>query len=146
MEGWHYVSSMLDGRDVGDVPLDLQRDVSGLVIRMSDRYSLISGAATDPQGRPDPDAAVIIFSANRAKWAEFGQTPRRLRYVRVAADGSYQVTALPEGEYFVAAIPDEEAEDWMNPALLERISRVATRLHLADGEQKTHNAVTRSVR
>jgi hypothetical protein len=146
MEGWHYVSSMIGGRDVGDTPLDLQGDVSGLVIKMADRFSLISGIATGADGRADQDAAVIVFTTNRDAWTNFGQTPRRLRYVRVEPDGSYRVTALPQGEYFVAAIPDEQAGDWLNPARLEALTRVAVRLQLTDGEQKVQNVVTRSIR
>jgi hypothetical protein len=145
-EGWHYVSSMLDGRDVGDTAFDLRGDVSGLVIRMSDRFSVISGVANGESGRIDQDAAVIVFSVDRSTWANFGSTPRRLRYVRVEPDGTYRVTALPPGDYYVAAIPDEQAGNWLDPARLERLARVATRVTLADGEQKIQNVTTRSIR
>jgi hypothetical protein len=77
-------------------------------------------------------AAVIVFPADRST-ADVWASPRLVRHVRVDRTGSFVVTGLPPGGYFVAAIPDEMADGWQAAAFLESLSRVATRVEITDG-------------
>jgi hypothetical protein len=43
---------------------------------------------------------------------------------------------LPDGLYFLIAIPDADAGDWMDPTRLEAFSRLASRVDLHDGETR----------
>ncbi len=144
--GWQFRSSVVDGRDCATVPLDLQGDVSGLVITMTDHPSELSGTVRDENGRLDPKAAVLVLSANRTDWSNFGETPRRLRNLRPTPSGVYKVLGLPPGPYLIAAIPDAQAGDWQDPRFLQLVSRTALRITLGDGEKKTQDVVTRPVR
>ena len=146
LSGWSYQSSQLDGRDVGATPLDIDADIGGLVIVMTDRPSEIAGSVRDERGRVDPTAAVLIFSADAADWSMFGETPRRLRYLRPNVDGVYRMSGLPGGAYLIAAIPDADADGWQNPRVLRELSRLATRVTLADGAKRTLDLVTRPLR
>ena len=146
MQGWVFQSSVIDGKDVAATPLNLQSDVSGLVITMTDHPSEISGTVRDDSGKADSKAAVIVFSADRADWSNFGETPRRLRHLRASNTGTWKVLGLPAGDYFVAAMPDAQAGDWQDPRFLQTLTRTAVRVTLAKGEKKTQDMVTRSVR
>jgi hypothetical protein len=146
MQGWTFESSVVDGRDVAATPLNLQADVTGLVITMSDHPSEITGTVRDESGKIDPTAAVIVFSADRIDWSNFGETPRRLRHLRTSAAGAYRIPALPPGQYFVAALPDAQAGDWQDPRVLQTLSRNAARVTLAKGEKKTQDVVVRPIR
>ena len=145
MNGWTYQSSTLAGRDVGGTALDLQSDVSGLVITMTDHPSEIAGVARDAQGRPDASAAVLIISTDRKDWMDYGNTPRRLRNLRTTKDGRYKVNGLLAGEYFIFAVPDEQTDDWLNPKVLESLTRGAAKFTLREGERKTVDVTTKAV-
>jgi protocatechuate 3,4-dioxygenase beta subunit len=141
--GWFLKSAMHQGRDIADVPFDLEsRDVSGVVIALTDRPSAIAGIVSGPQG-PDASGVVLIYPADSAAW---GTSPRRMRTARAAADGSYSVQALPPGEYFVAAVQEDRVGDWQDPEFLQALSRVAHTVRLVEGEQKTENLTSAAIR
>jgi hypothetical protein len=48
---------------------------------------------------------------------------------RVAASGAYAIANLPAGDYSSSRLPYEDTTDWTSPAMLERLSRVATGDH-----------------
>ena len=141
--GWTLKSAILGGRDLADVPFDLDNgDVGGVVLTLTDRTAELSGAAHTAQGAADPDASIILFATDPATWSDFGSTPRRLRLVRTAKDGHYAIAGVPPGEYFVAAVSDDVAGDWQNAKFLEGLSRMATRVTIGDGEKKTQDVIT----
>jgi hypothetical protein len=107
------------------------------VITFTDRPSTLSGSATTPSGQPDAGAAVIVFPVDRQAWAGTGSTPRRLRNVRTAQDGSYSFANLPAGDYFVAGVSDASTADWQSVEFLAALSRSAVRVTIAEGERKT---------
>jgi hypothetical protein len=142
LSGWVLDSAMLNGRDVSVVPLDLQADVSGLVLTLTDHPSDLAGTVRDAQGRADGGAAILAFPVSSQDWVDTGAAPRRLQKVRPATDGSYHVLGLPAGEYFVVAVPDEQSADWPDPAFLQGASRRAVRVMLAHGEHKMQDLTT----
>ena len=58
----------------------------------------------------------------------------------------YSALNLRPGSYFVAAVPDELAAAWNDPAFLETLARVAARVTIADGEIKTLDLKTVKIR
>jgi hypothetical protein len=146
MAGWTYKASLLKGRDVGSSPLDLQEDVTGLVIALTDTPTEIAGTVRDESGRVDPTAAVVIFSAERADWSNFGDTPRRLSYARPSIAGRYRVAGLPPGQYLIVAVDDASLQNWQDPRVLDVLSRLAQRVTLDDREKKAVDVVTRVIR
>jgi hypothetical protein len=143
---WAYLSSTLNGAEVGTVPIDLTADVSGVRIIMSDHANEISGTVRDAQGRPDPTAAVLIFSTDRAGWTNFGTYPRAIRNLKSTSDGAFRIPSMPPGEYYVIAVPDERTDDWMNTKFLERLAATATRFRVVAGQKTTLNVVTSVIR
>jgi hypothetical protein len=145
--GWTFKSAMLDGRDVSDVPFDVRSaDVTGIVITFTDTTNSVGGTVSAKQGGPDADATVLLFPIDPTSWREFGLNPRRIRSVRAGAGGAYTIASVPAGDYFVAAVPDELSRDWAEPQFLDRLSRLATRVRIEDGQKKVQDLKTLEIK
>ena len=96
----------------------------------------ISGHVTDATSAPVSNYTVIVFPTDRTKWFV---TPRLLRLARPAQDGSFEVSGLPPGEYWVAATdPVDGADvsgDWVTSETLDRLSFRATRVTLTERQR-----------
>jgi hypothetical protein len=134
--GWTLTSALWNGRDISNVPLDLDRDVNGVAVTFTDRPTTLSGEVQNTAGAPDTSATVLVFPADPASWVGYGNFPRRLRALRVNRDGRYLASGLPAGKYLIAAIMDEASFDWQNPRTLQALARLATAVTLADGDSR----------
>jgi hypothetical protein len=135
--GWTVRSIMSNGRDVSVEPIDLtDADVDGVVITFTDRTTQLSGIVTGPTG-PDLEAEVIVFPADSLVWKEMGVVARRARHERTTGAGSYTISGLPPGEYFVVALPGSAVGDPRDPKYLDTLIPMSTRVTLDDGEKKT---------
>lgn len=144
--GWFLRSALYQNRDVADMPLDLEsKDISGVVITFTDRPSSLAGVVRGADG-PDPTAIVLAFPTDSGAWSSSGAISRRMRTARAATDGSYSIPALPAGEYYLVAVKEDEVGEWQDPVLLQALTRVAQIVRLVDGEQKTQNMVSATVR
>ena len=137
-QGWTFRGATLGGRDVTDSPLEIDGDVSGVMLSFTDRQTQLSGMVTAESGPPDA-ATVLVFPTDSSAWSGYGSASRRVRTARVDKTGNYNVTNLPAGDYFVVAIPERIAADWQNPKFLETLTGDATRVRLADGDKRTQN-------
>ena len=141
--GWMFKAALLNGVDVSETPFHLTKNISDLVLVYTDRWSGISGTV---QG-PGADAAtVIVFTTDAQAWTDSGASPRRLRSARATAAGQYGISSLPPGDYYVAAVREEEAADWSDPSFLDALARVATRITILEGEHKSIDLQIREVR
>ena len=132
--GWFLKSAMLNGKNVVDEPLEMKDgDLPGLVVTLTDQPSTLSGSVRDGQGAPDSMSTVMVFPVDRAGWADFGVSSRRLSSVRVDRSGAFALRGLPGGEYFVVAAPDELTVDWQSPPWFDAASRLASRIKVTDG-------------
>jgi hypothetical protein len=131
-------TALWNGRDVVDTPFDLRPgvDASGMVVTLTDRPTVLSGTVRDGAGRPTPNYPIVVFSTNRASW--FAGS-RRIQQAHVASDGTFTITGLPAGEYFVAALTDLTANELYEPAFLESVTAASLRITLLDGEKKTQD-------
>ncbi|HTM27453.1 MAG TPA: carboxypeptidase-like regulatory domain-containing protein [Vicinamibacterales bacterium] len=135
--GWSLKSALYQGRDIADLPVDLEsKDAAGVVMTFTDRPSRLDGVVQDATG-PDPTAIVIVFPVESAAWSSAGALSRRMRTARAGVDGVYSMQSLPAGEYYVAAVKEDRVWEWQDPALLQSLSRVAGTIRLFEGEQKT---------
>jgi protocatechuate 3,4-dioxygenase beta subunit len=146
LAGWETKGATLDGRDVSTRPMEVRADVEGAVLTITDRPSEITGSVRNAQGTPDPTAAVLLFTADREYWVDFGSSSRRMRTVRVSEAGLFTLRGVPAGNYFLAAVPDEIAVDWQTSRVMDQLSRVAVRLSIQDGERRTQDLTVRTIR
>jgi hypothetical protein len=134
--GWFVKGAFVGGIDLADVPFELAaRDLSAVVITLTDRPASLSGVVRSSQG-PDPDAIVLAYPTDAAGWASRGALPRRMRTARAQKDGTYIMTGLAAGEYNIVAVHENEFPDWQDPALLDALARVARQVRVGDGERR----------
>jgi hypothetical protein len=50
---------------------------------------------------------------------------------------AYEFTALPPGDYYIAAVGARGPEDWRDPRFLDRLVGAATKVTLNEGDEKT---------
>jgi hypothetical protein len=67
---------------------------------LTDRASEVVGRVADDRARPVSNAGVIVFSADRSRWYP---ASRFMRDTTTTPDGSFRISGLPGGNYFVAA-------------------------------------------
>ena len=96
----------------------------------------ISGHVTDATSAPVSNYTVVVFPTDRTKWSV---TPPLLRLAQPAEDGSFEVSSLPPGEYWVAATDPVDGADVSGDGLkaetLERLSFRATRVTLTERQR-----------
>jgi hypothetical protein len=131
--GWMFKAAMLNGVDVSETPFDLAKDVS-LTLVFTDRWTGLSGIV---HGTGADAATVLAFPADASLWSGDRLTPRRFKTARANSRGQFGLSSLPPGEYFVVAIPEEQADDWRNPATLDSLARIAISITILDGEHKS---------
>jgi hypothetical protein len=126
------------GPDLADMPFDVVpgRNIDGLIVTLSDRPTAISGKVVDGEGRPSSSFPIVIFSTDSAHWTAGS---RRILQARPASDGTYRISGLPAGEYYVGAVTTLDLEDLYDPAFLQQIVPIAFTITLADGETKTQD-------
>jgi hypothetical protein len=134
--GLAVMSLMVGGKDVRDTGIDgsAGRDIDDVVITLTDRHAEIRGTV---HGRPGAVAGVIAFPVERQQWTSYGWEPARFRTTRAGSDGSFTLTRLAEGEYFIVAVKPEQIDAWTDPQFLAAASIRATRMTLAWGDKKT---------
>jgi hypothetical protein len=145
--GWMFKSATYAGRDISLSPVDIESgDLSDVILQFTDRWSGVQGFVRTTKGAPDPNASVLLFPMDTAAWVSYGRNPRRLRATRSDANGGYVINSVPPGDYYVAAVPDEQSADWQDPAFLEALATSASRVSVGEGEKKNQDLRTQEVR
>jgi len=128
-----------NGRDYTHRPFDATtgEDITGVVVTMTTKSTLLSGRVVDQRNLPATDSVVIAFPVERDQWTNYGLQPARLKVITTTNTGTYRFQTLPAGEYFVVSATADVIETWQDPVFLEKISRAATRLTLPWGESRT---------
>jgi hypothetical protein len=135
---WAVRAISVKGKDGFGSPLELgTEDLTGVVVTFGDTPTELSGAVRGTSATANVDAVVVIFPANVENWIESGMSPRRARTIGTSTTGEYRVAGLPSGEYGVAALDPETVVDLQDPQFVNAVTRVATRVTLADGDKKT---------
>lgn len=127
---WVVLSSIIDGRDTLDSPLDLAADVQGAVITVTDRETNLRGTVKGDDGAATR-AAVVVFADDRSQWSP-GST-RRVRVVTAGPGGSFTMTGLPPGAYRAMAVATGTP---VTNGLLADLHSRAIRFELGIGEAR----------
>jgi protocatechuate 3,4-dioxygenase beta subunit len=133
---WVLKSVTLDGEDVTDEPIDLtgKQSVSGLVIRMTDRVTQVSGQVTDARGQTVRDYVVVLLPVEAKP--EPVVAGRWIRTARPDSNGRFQTRVRP-GRYVATAIEDLEQGRQFAPELQEQLRRSGRELSVREGETLT---------
>ena len=136
---WTLRSVVADGRDLLDSPFEIRpgQDIGSVVATFTDRVADLSGVVIDQTGRPVSDVFVLVFSSNQAYWQV--RARRVPAPVRPDSSGRYRITALPPGEYYLAAIQSFDPEEYATPAFLEQVVPGAIKITIGEGEKKTQD-------
>jgi hypothetical protein len=133
---WQVKSATINGRDTLDSLIELRAGADDALITFTDKVTEITGAVQDSAGQPAPEYHILLFSADKSHWTS---TSRRVRSVRPAADGRFQMSNVPPGDYLITAVNDIEPGEWSDPAVLDQLSRAAIALTIGEGEKKVHD-------
>jgi hypothetical protein len=135
-QGWYLRSATVNGKDLLSSPFELtMADIEGVVITFTDKQTQITGAV---HGIPaNGTATVLVVPLDYKAWIADGMSTRRMRQAPAPSAGTYSAGGLPPGDYLIAAVDDNDLTDDPDPAYMESIARVATRITLAEGEKKT---------
>jgi Carboxypeptidase regulatory-like domain len=131
--GWVTKSISVDGEDVTDEPIDLtgKQSVAGLVIRLTDKLTQISGQVSDARGQRTRECTVVFQTAEER---EPIVAARLLRTVRCDSTGSFQVRGMRPGRYVVTAVPSIDQGRQFEPEFREQLRRASESLNIREGE------------
>jgi hypothetical protein len=133
------VSMMHQGRDLRYTGFDASSgaDFDDVVLTLTDKRVELNGTVQGDQG---PAAATVIaFPVDRERWTDFGWRVTWIASARSSSAGTYRIQELPEGDYYVVAIPLTEPTTWMNPEFMAAAAPHATRAAVTWGETRTIN-------
>jgi protocatechuate 3,4-dioxygenase beta subunit len=133
---WLLKSVTIEGEDVTDTPLDLggKPSLTGVVIRMTDKRTQLSGQVSDARGQVLKDYVVVLLPAEQK---EPVVAARWIRTVRPDSNGRYVAVGLRPGRYVATAIESIEQGREFSPEFQEQLRRQAREISLKEGESVT---------
>jgi protocatechuate 3,4-dioxygenase beta subunit len=137
---WWLTSLTGGGRELLDVPFDIEENISDAVATFSDQASTLRGTVRDEQGAPVADPWIIVFPVDRRFWFVGS---RRVVAARPNAQGAWTIRNLPPGDYRVIASLDVDQNEWFDPDILQRLLPVALPFTIAGVETKTLDLILR---
>jgi protocatechuate 3,4-dioxygenase beta subunit len=135
-EGWSVKHISMSGRDLTNAPVTIDRDVPYLTVLLTDNPPELAGVVRRSE-RAEPAATVIMFPAGTDSWTDAAATGIGVRSVRAGRDGSYRLTGLPPGEYYVLAVEDDVTNGWKDERTFAEMARVATHVSITGSEKRT---------
>jgi protocatechuate 3,4-dioxygenase beta subunit len=136
LPNWVLKSVTLDGEDITDEPLDVtdRPEVSGLVIRMTDKLTVVSGQVSDGKGQPVRDYVVVLLPSDEK---EPLVASRFIRTVRPDTRGRFETRGLRPGRYVATAIEAIEQGRQFAPDFQRQLRRAAREFEVQEGQSVT---------
>lgn len=129
------------GLDVADDGFDVDaRAITDVEIAFTSKVTTANGHVTEGD-KPVAGAGVIVFSTEERHWTS--STARRLRSASTGKDGSFSFAGLPDGSYYIVAVPGILEGEWAEPDYLKKLVPLATTFKIGEGETKTLELVRR---
>ena len=125
---WVVKSALYGGRDVLDAPLDLNTDVAGVIVTLTDQMATVSGTVTGPGETDLSETTVVLIPFAYKQWITNGMSSRLMRTVTASRSGAYSVSNVPAGDYVAVAIDRSYEGDMQDPAVIETLARLGSRI------------------
>jgi hypothetical protein len=133
--GWVLISGESRGRDLVSLPFDLgEANIMDVVVTFTDKVATLSGTVTGSDGRPDHDATVLVYPRRFEDRQGFGAPAHRFREVRAGANGTFSLSSVPAGQYYVIAIDDQRVDNWQSVERLGQLVPSSTAVDLRASE------------
>ena len=121
----------------GPTEFKASTDPQDLQIVLTSRVARIVARVADDAGKPSRDARVMMFPADPRQWVERQWSGQGLiQSGNAQKDGSFRVSPVRPGEYFIAAVAPEDAFYSPDRLRLEALAKVAERITLAENEER----------
>jgi len=136
-KGWYFKSVRIDGVDATHKGFDFgftPATFRDALLQVAHATGVISGRVARQSGGSAGGCAVIVFSTDRERWFA---TSSYVRRAQASPDGSFDISGLPPGDYYVAAVDPEDSAnpgDWQGADALRALASAARRVTLAEGE------------
>ncbi len=133
--GWAVKTVRVNGVDLGDRPVLFGSDDQSLAeveIVLTDRPSELQGSIVGPATGATAGTSVVVFSPERERWYPM---TRYVRRVAARADGTFSISGLPPGGYYVATLVGSGGDDWQDPDALEALISRATFVMIDEGQR-----------
>jgi hypothetical protein len=150
---WNVKSITQGDSDLMDRPVtfDPGQQLRNVRIVLTDKRTLLTLNVVDDGGRATREYVGLVFSTDKTKWSDLsgrylqvyvpyltvmdrpGAPLRGSADVRPApTEQRDRISGLPPGDYYAVALTDIASDDTHDPAILERLAAVATRVSLTD--------------
>jgi Carboxypeptidase regulatory-like domain len=124
----------IGGKDVTERPLTIEgKDLSDVIVVLTDRPAEITGTVRLRAGSPDSDAGVVLFPTDRTRWSDVRNGARMFRSARVSRTGTFSFKPVLPGEYFVAALADDATAEFPDTKFLDALTAVAQTIRVEAG-------------
>ena len=146
--GWFVKSVTYRGADATARPIAVTagRQIRGVEVVLTDQERRLYLDVTDEEGRPTQDFVALVFPADPERWTARDYVGTRLHVppppappgtaISPGAPAARQwISSLPPGDYYAVAVEDLEADSYMTPDVLERLSRVAQRVTITQSSE-----------
>jgi hypothetical protein len=133
--GAFFHHTLIGGVDATERGVEVTADITGVEVHLTTRPSQLLGTVVDAKGAPIPNAAVLVFSTNRADWL----LPGGLRYhdFRLTGEGKFRATAMPGGQLPGSHRASRRFGPLGRPRLSGQPARHATAFTITDGSTTT---------
>jgi hypothetical protein len=130
---WVIKSVTLDGNDITDEPIELtgRQSISGVVIRLTDKLTQISGRVSDGRGQVLRDYVVVIQPAEPK---EPIIASRSTRTARPDTSGRFETRGMRPGRYVATAVEALEQGRQYAPEFQERLRNAGREFTVREGE------------
>ena len=125
----------VNGEDITDTPHEFKNG-ERVTLVLTSRASTLEGTVTDAAGKPTNDAALILFSDDKATWRV---NSIRVRRSGADAAGHFRIQGVLAGRYFLLAIPRDRMSGLNlgnDASLFEALSKEATTVVVGEDEQR----------
>jgi hypothetical protein len=132
----HYLKSVTVGsEDITDSPREFKA-TDRVTVTLTSRVSTLEGNVVDASGTASTDAAILLFSEDKAFW-RFNST--RTKRAAVDPTGHFRITGLMPGRYVIVAVARDRISlpsSAADLAFFEELAKEATPLVLGEDEHR----------